>query len=441
VGVDSLELVLPDHRRIALVDVLTIGRSSRSTVRLTDPSVSRLHARIRPGPGGAAVLEDAGSTYGTWLDGVRVRDPVALSAGARIRLGDEELVVERPPREDEAGATVLVPSALTTQIGEHPRLRSGYALKRLAAAEGDRRWVLKDLRSGDFVRFSTADAELLTLLDGSRSLGELLAEASRRQGDDGPNRLALLLASLGDRGLLSGVAGGPEAPPRHGRLRRLMTPRTLAWSGAAAWFDRLYRNGGHRVLTRPGLAALAAIAVLGVAAFVELIVGRYGTPFVVAHKVGVGAAVFVAGRLAVAAVHETAHGLVMAAFGRPVREAGFKLVLIFPYVFVDTSDAWFEPKRRRIAVSAAGPASDLVLGGAFALCCLVLSSGATRDVFFQLACGAYLGAFFNLNPCVPRDGYQIAVEVLKPRALRIVRVVWAVLGGVLAVVLALRWVL
>jgi putative peptide zinc metalloprotease protein len=128
--------------------------------------------------------------------------------------------------------------------------------------------------------------------------------------------------------------------------------------------------------------------------------------------------VFLLGRLAVAAVHETAHGLMMASFGRRVREAGLKLVLVFPYVYVDTSEAWFEPRRRRIAVSAAGPASDLCLGGAFALCCLAAGPGALRDVWFQLAFGAYVGAFFNLNPMVERDGYHILVDVLREPGLR-----------------------
>jgi putative peptide zinc metalloprotease protein len=116
-------------------------------------------------------------------------------------------------------------------------------------------------------------------------------------------------------------------------------------------------------------------------------------------------------------------------------------VLVFPYAYVDTSDAWFEPRSRRVAVSAAGPASDLVLGGAFALGCLAADAGALRDVFFQLACGAYVGAFFNLNPLVPRDGYQIAVDVLSPRGLRRARVAWAVGGVALAVALFAHWVL
>src|SRR3954469_11723607 len=48
-----------------------IGRAAGNAVRLADPSVSRLHARIRATADGGATLEDAGSSYGTWLDGRR----------------------------------------------------------------------------------------------------------------------------------------------------------------------------------------------------------------------------------------------------------------------------------------------------------------------------------------------------------------------------------
>jgi putative peptide zinc metalloprotease protein len=417
-SVQVLEIVLPDHSRLALADdEVTIGRSADNTVRLADPSVSRVHARISA-TGGDAVLEDAGSSYGTWLDGHRIQAPTPLRAGARIRLGNLELVVDRPRDDDEAGPTIIVPEATAaTRFGQRPQLRSGYSLKRLEVGEGSRRWVLKNTRSGRLVRLSDADAELFALLDGTRSLAELVREAERRLGAGGPARLTLLLASLGERGFLAGAADD-EPEPTAGRLRRLTTARQIAWQGAAALFDRLYRGGGHLLVGRPALLPVGALAVAGASVFAYLVVGRYGTPFVVASKVGIGGIVFVFGRLAVAAVHETAHGLVMASFGRRVREAGLKVVLIFPYVYVDTSDAWFEPRRRRIAVSAAGPISDLCLGALFALCCLTAGAGAIRDVFFQLAFGAYVGAFFNLNPLVERDGYHILVDVLREPSLR-----------------------
>jgi Zn-dependent protease len=166
------------------------------------------------------------------------------------------------------------------------------------------------------------------------------------------------------------------------------------------------------------LIALAVLVVAGIASFVALIVGRYGTPFVVASKFGWGGLVFLVGRFAVVAVHETAHALTMASFGRRIERAGLKAIAIFPYAFIDTSEAWFEPRRRRIAVSAAGPVSDFSIGAVFALCALLLPEGVVRDICFNLAFAAYVGGFFNLNPFIERDGYHMLVDVLNEPGLR-----------------------
>ena len=215
------------------------------------------------------------------------------------------------------------------------------------------------------------------------------------------------------------MAGAEAAgPAQTGALQRLAVPREKTWAGAGGVFDRMYRHGGSRLFTRPALAAIAVLAIAGLAVFPYLVVGRYGTPFVVAQKVGVGALIFLVGRLAVVAVHETAHGLTMASYGRRVRRAGLKVLLVFPYAFVDTSEAWFEPRRRRIAISAAGPIVRPDAGRAVRARCLALPAGAIRDILFQLAFAAYVGAFFNLNPFVERDGYQILVDVLREPGLR-----------------------
>jgi putative peptide zinc metalloprotease protein len=108
----------------------------------------------------------------------------------------------------------------------------------------------------------------------------------------------------------------------------------------------------------------------------------------------------------------------MASFGRRIERAGLKAIAIFPYAFVDTSEAWFETRRRRIAVSASGPFSDFSLGAVFALCALLLPDGVVSDIFFNLAFAAYVGAFFNLNPWIERDGYHILVDWLQEPGLR-----------------------
>jgi Zn-dependent protease len=432
----ALELVLPSQTRVPLTRPIAIGRAPGNTVELTNPTVSRRHARIAPAEqlGGAPVVEDLGSSHGTWLDGRRVNHPTRLFAGSRVRFGDQVLVVDHHRGTNEAGRTIVVPvgeslmlpsgggsdrlTRTATRHGDRPRLRSGYALKRLESSEGPRRWVLRDLVDGDFLSLTDDDAALLELLDGSHSLAELVREAERRVGPTGTGRLAQLLAELGDRGLLSGSGTGLPADGPTGSAPRLLRPHQRAWPGAAAWFHQLYDRGGWRLFTRTSLALIALLVAVGIPVFGYLIAARYGTPFVVAKKIGLGGLVFLLGRFTLVAAHETAHALTMESFGRRVHGAGLKLMLVFPYAYVDTSEAWFEPRRRRIAVSAAGPISDLTLGGVFALACLALSAGTARDVFFQLAFAAYLGALFNLNPLLERDGYQILSDLLREPSLR-----------------------
>lgn len=430
-----LELVLADGTHVPLVGELTIGRSRASTLWLDDPSVSRQHARIRARDDGAPLLEDARSRYGTFLDDARVLTPVALRDGMTIRVGNQRLAVQAHRDDDDAGRTIVVPlgaSLLLSAAGaaslqpaqtardQRPRLRSGYALKRLEATEGERRWVVRDLRDASFTRISDHDAQLLRLLDGTRSLADLVGEAESAFGPMGRVRLARLLADLGERGMLAGIERGTslDAPAPEGRLRRLLTTRERSIDGVGPFFERVYRRGGWILFTRPGLAAVATLAVAGFGVWIALVVGRYGTPFVVAHRLVLGGLVFLVGRGVLVALHELAHGLAMESVGRHVQRAGLKAVFVFPYAFVDTSEVWFEPRRRRAAVSAAGPLSDVAIAGVFAIVCLALSRGTVRDVTFQVAFAGYVAAFFNLNPFLERDGYHMLADRLGVPGLR-----------------------
>jgi DNA-binding winged helix-turn-helix (wHTH) protein len=63
-----------------------LGRDDSADVVLPETTVSRRHARITCGNGGAT-LEDLGSQNGTWVNEQRVTAPVPLTDGDRIRLG------------------------------------------------------------------------------------------------------------------------------------------------------------------------------------------------------------------------------------------------------------------------------------------------------------------------------------------------------------------
>ena len=65
---------------------VTLGRADDSTVVLTDDYASGRHARLVPGDE-AWLLEDLGSTNGTYLGGQKVTRPTPVPLGQQIRIG------------------------------------------------------------------------------------------------------------------------------------------------------------------------------------------------------------------------------------------------------------------------------------------------------------------------------------------------------------------
>jgi FHA domain-containing protein len=66
-----------------------MGRGDQAEIRLEDPFASSRHARLlRQGP--IVVLEDLGSTNGTYLNEELLTGPQPLHRGDRVRIGDSE---------------------------------------------------------------------------------------------------------------------------------------------------------------------------------------------------------------------------------------------------------------------------------------------------------------------------------------------------------------
>lgn len=73
---------------------VTLGRAPDSTIVIDDDYASSRHARIYESEG-AWVVEDLGSTNGTWLDRTRLTTPTVLPVGAPLRVGRTTLVIQR----------------------------------------------------------------------------------------------------------------------------------------------------------------------------------------------------------------------------------------------------------------------------------------------------------------------------------------------------------
>ncbi|MFJ3905226.1 FHA domain-containing protein [Streptomyces sp. NPDC090025] len=66
---------------------VTLGRAHDSTIVLDDDYASSRHARIYPDRDGQWIVEDLGSTNGTYLDRTRLTTATPIPLGAPIRIG------------------------------------------------------------------------------------------------------------------------------------------------------------------------------------------------------------------------------------------------------------------------------------------------------------------------------------------------------------------
>ncbi len=73
---------------------ITIGRAPDATLVLTDDYASSRHARLYP-QNGAWIVEDLGSTNGTYLDRQKVTAPTPVPVGVPVRIGKTVLELRR----------------------------------------------------------------------------------------------------------------------------------------------------------------------------------------------------------------------------------------------------------------------------------------------------------------------------------------------------------
>jgi pSer/pThr/pTyr-binding forkhead associated (FHA) protein len=72
---------------------VTLGRAPDSTLVIDDDYASSRHARLYPSDDGW-IVEDLGSTNGTWIDRTRITSPTVLPPGVPLRIGRTTLQLQ-----------------------------------------------------------------------------------------------------------------------------------------------------------------------------------------------------------------------------------------------------------------------------------------------------------------------------------------------------------
>jgi pSer/pThr/pTyr-binding forkhead associated (FHA) protein len=93
---------------------ITIGRDAINIIAINDAEVSRKHARMEL-RGSAYVIQDLGSTNGTFINGTRVSGMQVLNPGDTVSFGEGIVLVYEPVGDVNATILSSKPPAATVQ--------------------------------------------------------------------------------------------------------------------------------------------------------------------------------------------------------------------------------------------------------------------------------------------------------------------------------------
>ena len=122
-------------------------------------------------------------------------------------------------------------------------------------------------------------------------------------------------------------------------------------------------------------------------------------------------------------LHEFGHALAARHFGCSVRAMGVALLMFWPILYTDTTDAWrIRSRRDRAMIGLAGMMVELGLASICLLLWNFLPDGFLRTVMFMLSTSTWIMTLaVNLNPLMRFDAYYVlsdatGVENLQERS-------------------------
>ena len=325
----------------------------------------------------------------------------------------------------------FVPAPVADVVRADLRRRDGSPYTMIKNPHGDN-------GAGRYLRLDPADVQLYELMDGQRSIQDILIASLERTGMFSIDRLARLTAAMRANGFF-----GEEPPILYEKLfarramrdpiarasiflKRLVMWDIARWSNADRVVDRVYRFGGWLAFTRIGATLLVAFGLYGLWLWFQEVRDPKLQLVTIDGSYTLGILALIILQVISISVHEAGHALAIRHYGRRVRRFGVAIYYLFPCFYVDSTDMTLGSRGQRIVVSLAGPFAGLTTAAACALAAAALPGTLQGELAFK---GASLFVFqfvFNLLPILELDGYHVLVDAvdapfLRQRALWFVR--------------------
>ena len=274
-------------------------------------------------------------------------------------------------------------------------------------------------------RLAKSDLGLLEMMDGTRTVKEIVIERFEGSGEMELSTVIDLVRSLYRGNFLEqrhvdvpGMVERAMDPVTERRRKARQFGRTLSieWEGAHRLVKWLYDYGLKWVFRPAVLVGLIAAAVVGLGFFIDLVQHQR---FVIAGRsLAIGFVVLIVLDYVMVFCHELGHALVIVHNGRRIRSAGFQIYFGSPAFFVESSDGLMMPRRQQIIESFAGPFAQLVLAGIASIVAWTYPEWILSETMYKFAVLNYLVVIMNLIPLLELDGYYILADLIEVPDLR-----------------------
>jgi putative peptide zinc metalloprotease protein len=288
-------------------------------------------------------------------------------------------------------------------------------------------FVLKNAKNKTYMRLSPDEYNLWSLMDGKKSVKELVVDYFVTYGAFSRNKVTQLVNQLLQNHLLKEepqhVWTGVNAQlQKRSLLHKISMPAQMLLSqqlkipGIDGIITFIYRSIGWLFYTRPLQVLMAIVSLVGFVLMNLIIKNPDYVLFSGAQPSEI--AMFWLAAILPIFIHELGHALTVKHYGREINAGGLMLYFGLPAAYIDTTDIWLANRRARLNVTWNGPYTGLVIGGICAILMWVYPTNPSNPFLFKMASVAYLTILININPFLKYDGYYLLSDALNISFLR-----------------------
>jgi CRP-like cAMP-binding protein/Zn-dependent protease len=358
-----------------------------------------------------------------------------LRAGLWGRL--EEGIAEEPEaegaEEDGRGGLWDRLAELIDPAQFRPKLAPDVELKEFKLRWGNDYAMIANPRDLLHFRLTPTEAALVKLMDGTRTVKEIVLERLKESGD-------LELSGVADLVRELKVGNFLEQPfiDVEGYVQRAMNPITVRrqkarefaktlsvdWKNADRMVKWLYDHGLKWFFTKWAQVFSLAVTVGGIAAFVSLVQSKRFS--LTGESLALGFLILLVLSYFSTFLHELGHAVVLTHYGRRVKSAGFMIYFGSPAFFVEASDGLMLERKQRMLQSFAGPYAEFLSAGITSIAAWAFPDAAITETLYKFSVLSYVVLFMNLVPLLELDGYWIFSDLiqvpdLRPQSISFVR--------------------